>query len=152
MEFPLFLNQGKFTTRTAYIHDPNFAFSFNEESAVVQLPYAVQEVGSSTTTTTYLNYNIPDVQSYDWSTPPWEAYQNFGFWNQYLNPSPQNQVGAEITGINRERQAQNDRDTFISGVLLGIVGAAIIAFMQEALHILGDERRHEKVNSAESAT
>jgi hypothetical protein len=148
--FPLFFNNGAFVSYNASIHDPNFAFAVNANAAIVQLPYITQDIGTSTTTTVYLNYGVPNVQSYYWSTPPWSTEQNFGFWIQYLNPTPQNLSGAEITGTNQVRQAQDDRATFISGVLLGVFGAAIIAVMQEGLHILDDERRRKKTNSAES--
>jgi hypothetical protein len=148
--FPLNLNNGQLTQYTVQLHGPQFAFAANATAATVQLPYVVQYPNTSATTVITMYYEIPGVRSYDWSTPPYLTYNDWGLWVQDLSPSsPENQPGAEITGTNRDRQAQDNRDTFISGVLLGVAGGAIVAVVQEGLHMLFDERRREKAYSAE---
>lgn len=129
---------------TAIIKDPQFGLSRNGESAIAELP-GVEGIKPGGSTQLYINYDIPDSDTYDWSLPPLFGSQGGSLlWTETLNNSLYAAQPTEITGINHQAQAQDDRDTFVSGILLGVAGAAAIAVVQEGLHMLFDDRNHRR--------
>jgi hypothetical protein len=124
------------------INDPRFGFASNGESAVAELP-TVEGTGLGTPMFA-AGYKIPHADEYDWSVPP-QVYSTAGlvYWPEGpANVSHSGAVvqSAQITGANHQAEAQDDRDTFISGILLGVAGGAAIAALQEGLHMIFDDR------------
>jgi hypothetical protein len=123
----------------------HFGFSSNGESAVADLP-TVQGAGpASTAEILAISYRVQDSPAYDWSTPPFVVAPDSVGWSEPLTVSSRSTLSgeaqpSEITGINHAAEAQDTRDTFISGILLGIAGAAAIAAAQEGLHLVFDDR------------
>ena len=73
-------------------------------------------------------------------------------WTEPLNSSFSAGQPVEITGTNHLAQAQDERNTFISGILLGVAGAAAMAVLQEGLHMLFDARDDNKPRSLQGVS
>lgn len=126
---------------TMTINDARFGFASNGESAVAELP-TVEGAGLGTPTFD-AGYNIPKADEYDWSIPPQVYSAGLVYWPEgpaYVSNSGAVVQSVEITGTNHQAQAQDDRDIFISGILLGVAGGAAIAAVQEGLHMIFDNR------------
>jgi hypothetical protein len=135
-----------FFTQTAIIRDPSFGFTENNVGAIAQLPYIAMFENHSDPIDFLIQYGIPRANTYDWSEPPLNVYTNFAAWDETVPPNtyPQSIQGFELTGTNNAAQVTDDRNTFISGVLFGIVSAAALAAAQEALHLIFDSRRRDE--------
>ena len=120
------------------IKDPRLGFASNGESALAQLP-AITSGQRTSSTVLNVAYVASGAYVYDWSIPPYiDSPQGYVAWFQPLSNSIIQPT--EITGTNHQAVAQDNRDTFISGILLGVAGAAAIAAAQEGLHVLLDNR------------
>jgi hypothetical protein len=141
-----FLATTSFFTQTAIIRDPSFGFTENNVTAVAQLPYIVMFEHHSNSIDFDVLYGIPQANTYDWSEPPLNVYSNSAVWDETVGPSDyaQSIQGVEPTGTNNVAQDTDNRNTFISGVLFGIVSAAALAAAQEALHLIFDTRRRDE--------
>jgi hypothetical protein len=136
---------------TFVISNAHLGFSSNGESAVADLPtvYGEGQAGADAGILA-VSYKIQDASSYDWSVPPLGIVAGYVGWTESLSLSsstaaPSTEVQpSEITGTNHAAEAQDSRDTFISGVLLGVAGGAVIAATQEGLHLLVDDRNGSK--------
>jgi hypothetical protein len=135
-----------FFTQTAIIRDPSFGFTENNVTAIAQLPYIVMFENHSDPIDFLVLYGIPQANTYDWSEPPLNVSSNFAAWDETVPPNTyaQSIQGVELTGTNNAAQVTDDRNTFISGVLFGIVSAAALAAAQEALHLIFDSRRRDE--------
>jgi hypothetical protein len=123
----------------------HFGFSGNGESAIADLPTVLGQGPAAADETLFITYKVQDAATYDWSVPPFDEVAGRVGWSEPLTVSSSSALSAEaqpseITGINHAAEAQDTRDTFISGILLGIAGGAAIAAAQEGLHLLFDDR------------
>jgi hypothetical protein len=80
------------------------------------------------------DYHIPSAASYDWSSfPTVRADTSVATWMEtlvtYATPA------RVAVGINRVEKSSDDSKIFFAGALLGIGGAAVVAAIQEALHL-----------------
>lgn len=136
------LPNGHLVSYVVAIEDPRFGPASNGQSATAQLPIvstAANLPGSAPEID--LAYKVPNADTYDWSTPP-ALYVSSSWpdWSEQLSSSVSEIPPVAITGTNNAVQAQDNRSTFISGILLGVAGAAAIAFVQEGMHMLIDRR------------
>jgi hypothetical protein len=127
------------------ISNAHFGFSSNGESAVADLPTVLGQGPAPADESLFISYRVQDAATYDWSVPPFVETAGRVGWSEPLTVSSTSALSAEaqpseITGINHTAEAQDNRDTFISGILLGIAGGAAIAAAQEGLHLLFDDR------------
>ena len=130
---------------TVTIGDPRLGLSSNGESAIAELP-GVESDNSVGSRLLYVHYHIPNADAYDWSVPPLlGALAGSVLWTETLNSSFAPAQPTEITGTNHQAQVQDDHDTFISGILLGVAGSAVIAVVQEGLHMIFDERDDSEI-------
>ena len=149
-------------TETAVVRDPSLGFSYNNETALAEMPYvsvtslpAGPEPGStgSGSAPVYANdipvsvnfgYDIPGASNYDWSLPPRADSSSEVTWGETVNPnigqSAQQLSGeaqpVELTGTNQVAQATDNKDILLSGVLFGIAGAAALGAVVEFLHLI----------------
>lgn len=127
------------------VGNAHFGFSSNGESAIADLPTVLGQGPATADETLIVTYRVQDAAAYDWSVPPFDVTAGIVGWSEPLTVSSSSALTAEaqpseITGTNHAAEAQDNRDTFISGILLGIAGAAVIAAAQEGLHLLFDDR------------
>jgi hypothetical protein len=127
------------------VSNVHLGFAGNGESAVADLPTVMGGGPAATDEILYIKYQVQDATAYDWSTPPLVVAAGGVAWSDPLTVSSSSAISAEaqpseITGTNYAAEAQDNRDTFISGILLGVAGAAVIAAAQEGLHLLFDDR------------
>ena len=135
---------------TATIEDPRFGFTSNGESAIAELPaVAGIKIGKSQSGSPNLlnvKYVVRNPDTYDWSLPPTLRSPGGSLtWTEPLSNSFWETEPTEITGTNHQAQAQDVRDTFVAGILLGVAGGAAIAAVQEGLHMLLDNRNDSKL-------
>jgi hypothetical protein len=149
-------------TETAVVRDPSLGFSYNNETALAEMPYVSvtslpvgPEPGStgSGSAPVYANdipvsvnfgYDIPGASNYDWSLPPRADSSSEVTWGETVNPnigqSAQQLSGeaqpVELTGTNQVAQATDNKDILLSGVLFGIAGAAALGAVVEFLHLI----------------
>jgi hypothetical protein len=130
------------------VEDPRINAASNGESAVVEMP-AVVELGSRESEVRLtVSYYVPNADMYDWSIPPSIDSKNTATWSEEVYTTPSGQA-SEITGINHQAESHDNYATFISGVLLGVTGAAAIGVVQEGLHMVFDddpEKRRSKLS------
>ena len=142
---------GPYQTETAVIRDQALGFDENGQTAVVQLPYVEDPVAKIPPFTLTITYDVPQANEYDWSVPPASIGPNGATWLETVTPSDAPPgLGAqatEITGSNHAAQAVANDQTFTSGVLFGVVGAAALAAVQEALHLIFDQRRIDEAGA-----
>jgi hypothetical protein len=143
---PITLGQSGATRNYNFVvSNVHFGFSSNGESAVADLPTVLGGGRASTGEVLFITYQVQGAAGYDWSIPPLLVAAGRVGWSEPLTvPSsstlyPEAQP-SEVTGINHAAEAQDSQDTFISGILLGVAGAAVIAGAQEGLHLLFDDR------------
>jgi hypothetical protein len=127
------------------VSNVHLGFAGNGESAVADLPTVLGGGPAVTDEILYMRYQVQDAAAYDWSTPPLVVAAGRVAWSEPLTVFSSSAISAEaqpseITGTNHAAEAQDNRDTFISGILLGVAGAAVIAAAQEGLHLLFDDR------------
>jgi hypothetical protein len=135
---------GDSIAETVTIHDLRFGAASNGVSAIAQFPTVLLGKNTAGTAPTLdISYSLRDADNYDWSVPPAEYLEGNSYvdWTEQLGGGSVSEVQPMvITGTNEGAQARDDRNTFISGVLLGVAGSAAIAFAQEGLHMLFDNR------------
>jgi hypothetical protein len=127
------------------VSNAHFGFSSNGESAIAALPTVLGQGPATADETLFVTYQVQDAAAYDWSVPPFSLTAGEVGWSEPLTVSSSSALTAvaqpsEITGINYAAEARDNRDTFISGILLGVAGAAAIAAAQEGMHLLFDDR------------
>jgi hypothetical protein len=142
---------------TAVIRDPSFGFTENSESALAEMPYVdLVSLPSATSPSlpTSLNsnpfslsigYDIPEASAYDWSMPPQSINSNEATWAETINlvsvggqaaQARGTAQAVDLTGSDEAVQAIHNQDTFVSGVLFGVAGAAALAALLEFLHLI----------------
>jgi hypothetical protein len=85
----------------------------------------------------FATYRIPSPTSYDWSQFPPEAYgTSLITWKELLTETSGDTAGRVVLGLDRARQSSDTTWTFVAGALLGLGGGAILAAVQEFLHIV----------------
>jgi len=129
------------------VRDPLLGFTSNGESAIAELPL-VHVLGSGASGLN-VTYEAPGADSYDWSIPPnpYGPINGVSYYEPLAGNSYLAASNMEITGTNYRAQANDNRNTFISGILLGVAGGAVIAAVQDGLHMLYDndaDRRRPK--------
>lgn len=127
------------------VSNAHFGFSSNGEFATAALPTVLGQGPATADQILFVSYRAHDAAAYNWSVPPFALTAGRVGWSEPLTVSPSSALTAvaqpsEITGINYAAEARDNRDTFISGILLGVAGAAAIAAAQEGLHLLFDDR------------
>jgi hypothetical protein len=143
---------GEFGTESAVIHGGPLCFDDNGQDAVVELPYVEEWDGETAPFSLQITYDVPRANEYDWSVPPAVINSHAATWLDTVAPQPDEPLGLadeanEITGSNHAAQATATDQTFTSGVLFGVVGAAALAAAQEALHLIFDQRRREEAET-----
>jgi hypothetical protein len=81
-------------------------------------------------------YHLQSASSYDWSAAQVAAVSSTtAQWQQDITGS--DTPGRAAVGVDHSGQTRDDIKIFIAGALLGIAGGAIIAAVQEAMHLGG---------------
>jgi hypothetical protein len=81
-------------------------------------------------------YRLRSASSYDWSSLPAAAVTGTVVaWQQDLASG--DTAGRTAVGVDHAGQTNDDIKIFIAGALLGIAGGAIVAAVQEAMHLGG---------------
>ena len=81
-------------------------------------------------------YHLRSASSYDWSnSQAAEVTSTTAQWQQDIGGS--DTPGRAAVGVDHVAQTNDDIKIFIAGALLGIAGGAIIAAVQEAMHLGG---------------
>jgi hypothetical protein len=145
-------------TETAIVRDPSLGFTYNNESALAEMPY-VSVVSFPTASSTgkgqrssivandipvSLNFGYDIPHGYDWSLPPISAGSGAVTWEETVDPNigqPAQQLAGqaqavELTGSNPVAQANDNQAIFVSGVLFGVAGAAALSAVIEFLHLI----------------
>ena len=79
-------------------------------------------------------YHLRSASSYDWSASPVAAVTSAtAQWQQDVVSG--DTPGRAAVGVDHSAQTRDDIKIFIAGALLGIAGGAIIAAVQEAMHL-----------------
>jgi hypothetical protein len=129
---------------TITIKYPQLGFAANGESAIADLPDVHMFSPSSSATVLSVTFFEHNANMYDWSLPPVAALPEGVRWDEPLSSSLYAAQPTEITGTNLQAQAQDARDTFIAGILLGVAGGAAIAAIEEGLHMVFDNRGNRR--------
>lgn len=113
-----------------FVRARSFGDTYNDVNASVVAPIVIYD--GSGTPTLLTQYNIPNANSYDWSTFPVEtANATFATWNE---PVTGGQLQARVAdGIDYANQSKDSYHTFLAGVILGAAIGAAIAAIQGAL-------------------
>jgi hypothetical protein len=126
-------------TATAYAHffvrAHDFGETYNDVNASVAVPEVMYECLRCTPGTPEFEtqYNIPNASSYDWSGFPVQfANTTFATWTEPVTGGLA--TGRDAVGVDYANQSRDGYYTFLAGVLLGLVGGAVISAIQEALH------------------
>jgi hypothetical protein len=122
------------------IKAPAFAWEANGVNAETWIPEFTITAPSvfELTPPISVKYDITDVTGYDWSGGP---SLNGHYWS--LMPD---QVTSPIalTGTNSSAASRDSLLTFVSGVVLGISGGALVGAIQETVHAESDEPRRRR--------
>lgn len=140
---PITVSTGSAVSYLVTIDDPVFGPASNGETVTAQLPTVSTGANiPGTAPEIDFAYKVPNADTYNWSTPP-TLYigGSWADWSEQLSSSASEIPPVAITGTNDTVQSQDNRNTFISGVLLGVAGAAAIAFTQEGVHLIFDRRK-----------
>ena len=114
-----------------YVKAHDLGETYNGINASVALPQ-IQYNGPGSPTVA-IQYHIPSASSYDWSSfQTLFANDSYAVWPEQLTNGLV--AGRAADGINFTNQKQDDRDTFLSGALVGLAGGALLSAVQEALH------------------
>jgi hypothetical protein len=109
-----------------------FGYSSDRVRAAVAVP-GVYYIAAGAGPILNTKVDLPSAPRYDWSSfPPTQLFEGIEW--------VETPVGGDISsrtavGVNHGEQSKDDRDTFIAGALIGLAGAALIAAIQEALHM-----------------
>ncbi len=138
------------TTSSAIISDPSFGFAENNTMALVELPNV--NIGSRETKGSngpsnlpfYLSvrYDVPQASAYDWSSPPLSSTSSEATWEETIPVGTFEFIGEgtsqaqELIGTDHAAAAADNLYTLISGVLLGVAGAAALTALVEFLHLI----------------
>ena len=94
-------------------------------------------------------YPLRSASSYDWSSFPPTEVTSFAI--RFREDVTAGQVaGHDAVGINHAGQADQSNRTFAAGILLGLAGGALLAAVQEVLH-LADRSLPEAAAGADRA-
>jgi hypothetical protein len=146
MVIPIAFGKNSITKEyTLIVGNAHFGFSSNGESAIADSPTVLGEGPARAGEILFVTYQVQGAATYDWSVPPFIETAGRVGWSEPLTVSSSSALSpeaqpSEVTGTNQAAEAQDTRDTFISGILLGVAGAAAIAAAQEGLHLLFDDR------------
>ena len=125
------------------IKAPAFAWEANGVSAETWIPEFTITAPSvfDLTPPISVKYDIPDVAGYDWSGGP-------SLTGNYWMLMP-NQVTSPIalTGTNSSGASRDSLLTFVSGIVLGISGGALVGAIQETVHAESDEPRRRRARA-----
>jgi hypothetical protein len=124
------------TSGTALFKQSGLGFAKTAQMAIALLPAVTAAITPDPFMLT-IAYNIQGAIKYDWSKPPDRISDAGAEWNETVVPTHAvaDSAGAvELTGINHSAQAASDRRSLWVGVLLGLVGAAVLTAVAEALH------------------
>ncbi len=122
------------------IKAPAFAWEANGLSAETWIPEFTITAPSvfDVTAPISVKYDIPDVAGYDWSGGP---SLNGSYWE--LMPDQVTSALA-LTGTNSSAASRDSLLTFVSGIVLGISGGALVGAIQETVHAESDEPRRRR--------
>ncbi len=142
----------KGTTRavTLIIRNSSCGFAASREMALVQTPTVNYTSHHHTGTMLEIYYNVPAADNFEWSVPPDSVGDRLASWNLSLSDAQPTQAQT-IVGTDSASQDQDNFDTFIAGVLLGVAGGAAIAVVQEVLHMLPETASHRRRGRQRSA-
>ena len=123
---------GPTATADFFVKAPSFGIASNGISASVAIPEVLyQGLGKPFLLTLY---KLPSASSYDWSASPAAVVTSTtAQWQDDVASG--DTPGRSAVGINHAAQTRDDIEIFIAGALLGIAGGAIIAAVQEAMHL-----------------
>jgi len=125
-------NSGPTATADFFVKARSFGIASNGVSTSVAIPEVLyQGLGKPFLLTLY---QLPSASSYDWSASPAAVVTSTtAQWQDDVTSG--DTPGRAAVGINHAAQTRDDIKIFIAGALLGIAGGAIIAAVQEAMHL-----------------
>jgi len=128
------VNSAGTATADFFVKARSFGVTSNGVNATVVVPEVIyQGQGNPILLTAY---RLRSASSYDWSSSPAAAVTStVATWQQDLASG--DTPGRAAVGIDHSAQTNDDIKIFIAGALLGIAGGAIIAAVQEAMHLGG---------------
>ncbi|HSS92234.1 MAG TPA: hypothetical protein VLL69_23230 [Streptosporangiaceae bacterium] len=125
---------GATATADFFVKARSFGITTNGISASAAIPEVLYQGSGKPILLTL--YQLRSASSYDWSASPAAVVtSSTAQWQQDLASGDTPSRAA--VGVNHSAQTRDDIKIFIAGALLGIAGGAIIAAVQEAMH-LGD--------------
>jgi hypothetical protein len=121
-------------TADFFVNARSFGVTSNGVDASAAIPEVIyQGQGNPILLTAY---RLPSASSYDWSSLPAAAVTGtVAAWQQDLASG--DTAGRTAVGVDHAAQTGDDIKIFVAGALLGIAGGAIIAAVQEAMHLGG---------------
>jgi hypothetical protein len=115
-----------------FVNARSFGVTSNGTNASAAIPEVVYD-GPGTPMLLVL-YRLQSASSYDWSASPVAAVTSSAAqWQQNLMKG--DTPGRAAVGIDHAAQTGDDIEIFVAGALLGIAGGAIVAAVQEAMHL-----------------
>lgn len=120
------------------IMSSRFGFSSNGETAIADLPEVEGPIPTTASSSLSVQYDVQGSDSHDWSTPAVGYLREGAFLERAAKQFRHFAFGRRGHGIKPQAHGQDEQDTFISGILLGVAGAAGLALLQEILHMLLD--------------
>jgi hypothetical protein len=121
-------------TADFFVNARSFGVTSNDVDASAAIPEVIyQGQGNPILLTAY---RLRSASSYDWSSLPAAAVTGtVAAWQQDLASG--DTAGRTAVGVDHAAQTGDDIKIFVAGALLGIAGGAIIAAVQEAMHLGG---------------
>ena len=119
-------------TADFFVNARSFGETSNGVDAAAAIPEVIYEGQGNPILLTA--YRLRSASSYDWSSLPAAAVTGtVAAWQQDLASG--DTAGRTAVGVDHAAQTGDDIKIFVAGALLGIAGGAIVAAVQEAMHL-----------------
>jgi hypothetical protein len=119
---------------TFFVKAPSFGYVFNDTNASAAIPRVDFFGPGSVTPILYTDYyNVTSADNFDWSTQPQLKNATEILWYEPVTSGAA--PGIVAAGINHANETKDINYTFFAGALIGLAGAALLAAIQETLHV-----------------
>jgi hypothetical protein len=117
-----------------FVKASDFGAISNDATASAVIPEITYNGPSAPAAALLAGYKIPSGSSYDWSSFQPQSFMNgFVVWAEnFSDGDTQSRVAS---GVDHDAQAHDDLMIFLAGAVIALAGAAMLAAIQEALHV-----------------
>jgi hypothetical protein len=117
-----------------FVRSDNFGVISNGVTAAAVIPEVTYSGPSAPAPALIAGYRIPSGGGYDWSSFEPQSYTDgYVVWSEDISVGDtQSRVAI---GTNHKAQETNDFMIFLAGAVVALAGAAVLAAIQEALHV-----------------